>query len=35
MEENTGKVEIGDIFTVIDENDEEQDIEAFINPNLK
>ena len=29
MEENTGKVEIGDVFTVIDENDQEQDIEVL------
>ncbi|QFG00362.1 DUF1292 domain-containing protein [Psychrobacillus glaciei] len=29
MEENTGKVEVGEIFTVLDENDQEQEMEVL------
>lgn len=29
MEENQGKIEVGNIFTVLDENDQEQDMEVL------
>ncbi|WP_391117668.1 DUF1292 domain-containing protein [Psychrobacillus sp. L3] len=29
MEENTGKIEVGEIFTVLDENDQEQEMEVL------
>ena len=29
MEENTGKIEVGEIFIVLDENDQEQEMEVL------
>lgn len=29
MEENTGKIEVGEIFMVLDENDQEQEMEVL------